>query len=454
MHANLVKIIEDARASYWFIPGCITIFSLALAFFMEWLDVRYASDWLRDAPWLTATRPEGARAVLTAIASSIIGVAGVTFSITIVAVSFASANYGPRLIGNFMRDRSNQFTLGIFIGTFVYCLTILRTVRTADSGYEAFVPHFSILVALALALASIGMLIYFIHHVPETINVGNIAAKIGRNLEEDIAKLFPDVGEMSEPRKKAVPAWSDRESLTRSSVKSKIAGYVQALDEERLVEIAYNQSLLVEVQYRPGDFLVNGAPVLQVFSKDALSEDNLDALTACYAIGQHRTAHQNALFLVDQLVEVIARALSPGVNDPFTAISCFNWLHNSLVCFCERDSEIADQFFPVHAHRIDFDRFASAVFDQSRQYVARDRNVALHVVAIITESAIRAKNEEQRAILLLHLKKLAEASAEALGEDGGAAEIGERYDEAIKLLYDPGYRAESRESPSWFGGRA
>ncbi|MEO1135283.1 MAG: DUF2254 family protein, partial [Pseudomonadota bacterium] len=176
MHANLIKIIEDLRASYWFIPGCMTIAALFLSFFMQWLDAQYGAAWLRDYDWATATRTEGARSVLTVIAGSIIGVAGVTFSITIVAVSYASANFGPRLIGNFMRDRGNQLTLGTFIATFVYCLMILRTVRNAaaedaSQSFDAFVPHLSILMALGLSLASIGVLIYFFHHVPETINV-------------------------------------------------------------------------------------------------------------------------------------------------------------------------------------------------------------------------------------------------------------------------------------------
>lgn len=188
MHANFAKVFLDLRASYWFIPACMTLAAIILSMLMTWLDANYAANWMRDFQWLTASRTDGARSVLNVIAGSTIGVAGVTFSITIVAVSFASANFGPRLIANFMRDRGNQITLGTFIGTYVYCLMVLRTVRDAsapniENSFQAFVPHFSVLAALVLALSSVAVLIYFIHHVPESLNVENLAAKVGRQLQ-------------------------------------------------------------------------------------------------------------------------------------------------------------------------------------------------------------------------------------------------------------------------------
>lgn len=199
MDAKLIKVFLDLRASYWLIPACMVVVAIGLSALMPWLDANYEADWIRSFEWLTAARTDGARSVLTVIAGSTIGVAGVTFSITIVAVSFASANFGPRLIANFMRDRGNQITLGTFIGTYVYCLLVLRTVRNAsepdiENSFQAFVPHFSVLVALLLALSSVAVLIYFIHHVPETLNVENLVAKVGRQLRRGISELFPDSG--------------------------------------------------------------------------------------------------------------------------------------------------------------------------------------------------------------------------------------------------------------------
>lgn len=459
MYAQFIKFLEDLRASYWFIPTCMALGALVLSFIMHWLDARYGAEWLRDFEWLTATRTEGARAILTVIAGSIIGVAGVTFSITIVAVSYASANFGPRLIGNFMRDRGNQATLGTFIATFVYCLMVLRTVRNASAAegsqtFDAFVPHLSILMALSLALASISVLIFFIHHVPETINVGNIAAKIGIDLRKRIFDLFPDYDELAASEKNKAAAWNTIEELTHSRVSADGAGYVQALDESRLAELAANNDYLIRVQYRPGDFVIVKNTILDVWAANELDGDSIADLQACYAIGQHRTAHQNILFLVDELIEIIARALSPGINDPFTAITCFNWLKVALTYFAEREPNVAPPALRVQLYPISFERFAAAIFDQSRQYVSSDRNTALHVVTIITEVAAQTQSDKKRAILREHLDKLIAACRDNLRENEGGSEVAARYDEALELLSTPDGYEKYRNSSDWFGGRA
>lgn len=462
MHANFIKVFQDLRASYWFIPGCMAIASLVLSFVMQWLDAQYGAGWLRDFNWLTATRTEGARSVLTVIAGSIIGVAGVTFSITIVAVSYASANFGPRLIGNFMRDRGNQVTLGTFIATFVYCLMILRTVRNATAedasqSFDAFVPHLSVLMALFLALASIGVLIYFIHHVPETINVGNIAAKIGKQLKDGVTNSFPDVKALQRPDDKAQTiSWDQCSTLRHRSINADCAGYIQALDEERLAEIARDDALLIRVQYRPGDFVTVTDIILDIWGEDTVSEDRIEDLQACYAVGQHRTAYQNILFLIDEMVEIIARALSPGVNDPYTAITCFNWLKVGLVQFILHDETAnhPDASNPVQVHPISFERFVSAIFDQSRQYVCRDRNVSLHVLAVLTETAILIKDDSRRRGLIEQMEKLASACSASMNDEEGGRDIAERYQETLRNLSDPKGHDVYRNDQKLLGGRA
>ncbi len=459
MHANLIKALQDLRASYWFIPSCMALAAFALSFFMQWLDARYGAAWLRDFDWLTATRTEGARSVLTVIAGSIIGVAGVTFSITMVAVSYASANFGPRLVGNFMRDRGNQITLGTFIATFVYCLMALRTVRgaaddSAGQSFDAFVPHLSILVALFLALASISVLIYFIHHVPETINVGNIAAKIGEQLRNGILNTFPNLDEIEPSKKSAKLSWSQAEKeFLHTKVDADRDGYVQALDEAQLGEIAGSEDLLIRVQFRPGDFVTLQDAILDVWAENEIGDDIIRNLQACYAIGQQRTANQNILFLVDELVEIIARALSPGINDPFTAITCFNWLKVCLVCFALREEKqrrpaASD---PVQLYPVDFERFVSAIFDQSRQYVCRDRNVSIHVITVLTETAALIPEGPRRHSLITQMQKLANACAENMRNHEGGADVAARYEDALRMLSDPCGHEKYRGSQKWFG---
>ena len=460
MYANLTKLLADIRASYWFFPSCMVIAAVALSIVAPLLDRTIGAGWLGGFDWLTAARTTGARSVLTVIAGSIIGVAGVTFSITVVAVSYASANFGPRLIGNFMRDRGNQITLGVFIGTFVYCLLILRTVRDASSGdatsADAFVPHLSVLLALTLALMSVGFLIYFFHHVPETINVSNIAARIGGQLRNGVVNLFPDPDTLPAPGGKADTAWDYRtSSMKHAPIEATDEGYIQTLDEKRLFKVADANGLLVRVQYRPGDFVIIGDTVLDVWSTTKLDNPTTRDLRACFALGRRRTPHQNVLFLVDELVEIIARALSPGINDPFTAITCIDWLKVGLGSFIAHDDDAADPVGsgPVRIYPVTFERFVSRIFDNSRQYVCTDRNVALHAIACMTEIAARLDDDARRQIVISHMKALADASAVALGDHPGAQDIADRHREALAILADPDGYGKHRNSQAWFGGR-
>ncbi|MEY8839441.1 DUF2254 family protein, partial [Cribrihabitans sp. XS_ASV171] len=184
--ALALKTFYDIRASYWFVPTCLALLAVVLAQVTLWIDGH--PDWVGTVlpESMIHTQIDGARTTLSVIAQSVIGVAGVMFSITMVAVSFASGNFGPRLIGNFMRDRGNQWSLGILISTFVYALIILRAVQSKFGAEEAFVPQLSLVVAMGLAFLSVMVVIYFVHHVPETINVSNIAARLGRELCHDL----------------------------------------------------------------------------------------------------------------------------------------------------------------------------------------------------------------------------------------------------------------------------
>ncbi len=187
MIARALKFLDGIRASFWFVPTLMSVVAVALAFVLTGFDSQFGAAWLRDVGWLYANKPEGARVLLSTVASSMITVAGVTFSMTTLAVSFASGNIGPRVLSNFMRDRGNHVTLGTFIATFLYCIFVLRTIRAENEVdnqiYEPFVPHTAILGALILTAASVAVLIYFIHHVPESIHMSNVVANIGRGLE-------------------------------------------------------------------------------------------------------------------------------------------------------------------------------------------------------------------------------------------------------------------------------
>ncbi|MEO1137915.1 MAG: DUF2254 domain-containing protein [Pseudomonadota bacterium] len=325
--ALLLKLAQDVRASYWFIPATMVIAALALAYVSEWADRHVDLLPLQLPATFTDTQVEGARSTLSTIATSVIGVTGVMFSMTIVAVSFAAGNYGPRLIGNFMRDRGNQISLGILIATFVYALSILRAVQDPSeaAGGEAFVPQYSMLLAMIGSIVAVFTMIYFVHHVPETINVSNITSNLGQRLEREIISLIDAEADLDALSEDTYP---DRDP--DAHITSEEAGYIQTLNYNRLEDLTKERAWVIRIEKLPGEFISTFTPVLSVWCDASLSDDERANLRDCYAVGASRTEHQNVLFLVDELVEMLARALSPGVNDPFTAINCLNWMHNAL----------------------------------------------------------------------------------------------------------------------------
>lgn len=408
----------------------MVVVAVLLAAFAERVDGWFSVSDLSAYFPLVDTQPTGARAVLSTIAGSIIGVAGVTFSVTMVAVSFASANFGPRLIGNFMRDRGNQMTLGVFIGTFVYALLILRTVRASDDSIDAFVPHFSVLVAVVLALASVGMLIYYIHHVPETINVGNIAANLGRDLHHGIHALFPDRDDLREATVEY--GWVEGADMSDAvPIRATYSGYMQTLDEAQLVTIAEHHDLKIIVQSVPGDFVTPADFVMSVWPKSAVDEGVIGELLETYALGDQRTKHQNVAFVVEQLVEIIVRALSPGINDPFTAVTCLNWLRSGLEEFAQRETNAGqpDGDERVFLRPLSFVELLRLACDGSRQYVAQNGLVALHMIAMLAKVADGLAPGPRQNAVRDEIQKLFASSQAVLTDPSELAAIKERMEQ-------------------------
>ncbi|WP_157735952.1 DUF2254 domain-containing protein [Granulosicoccus antarcticus] len=459
----MIKLINDIASSYWFVPMCMVLGAMGLGLGLGWLDANQATGWL---PWQIHANADDARTLLSVVATSVLGVAGVTFSITVVAVSFASSNYGPRLINNFMGDKGSQYTLGTFIGTFVYCLTVLTNLHgpyTTESGeqIDAFIPNLSLSVALLLSLASIYVLIYFINHITEIINIENITASIGHSLTNRINKPFPNRGSHI-PRIDEPDFQTAIHGRNMHSVKAETIGYIQAIDLDRLSSLTQEQDLLIRIHYRPGDFTTTHDCLLSLWTG---SDEDIshDSLRECFATGQERTEHQNVLFLAEQLSEVIARALSPGINDPFTAISCMNWFRTALMEYLSDGyststdhSDANDDSRParIQLTPIDLSRLCAVMFDYTRQYVAADRNTSLHTLALIAECAWHAGPGPSRTLLLMHLDKLHKSSLSCMAGNVESQDITRRYEEALSIFSSKRDINEVRACATWFGGSA
>ena len=460
MRAFFLQYLTAIRASYWFIPSLMFSSAVAAAFLTLWIDAIWGAEWMNELELFRLTDVESARTVLSTIAASMIGVAGVTFSITLVAVSFASSQFGPRLVGNFMRDRGNQITLGTFISTFIYAMMVLRSVAAPTEELAAFVPHISVLLSIAAAIWSVGVLIYFIHHVPASIDIGTITSNVGRALIGGLDEVFPNAG-----RPGALPAGLDVKDFARGArVLAERTGYVQTVDDYALLAIAQEDDIVIRLQRRPGDFVAEGDVLLHALTPDggASGENGLrqeGRMRDLFAIGDDRTADQNILFLAEELIEIAGRALSPGINDPFTAMTCIDWLTTAMSGMAERETPCpyrADEDGTVRlvGHSVDFERLCDRIIPRLTPYVARDYMASIHMVHRLAAATATIDDPKRRAHLRGHLEDFAAAAEDGLSLGPSLASFRQATDQARRLLDVPDAKLDLLFDQSWYGGSA
>lgn len=285
--------------------------------------------------WIQAGSADAGRQVLIAIAAAVLTVIGVVFSITILALTLASQQFGPRMMRNFVRDIGNQVSLGVFVATFVYSVLSLRSITSAPpTRLGPFVPRLSITTAEALLLVDLAVLIYIIHHIARSIQLPEVIAGIARDLMRSIDVEFPEVGTAPNPLSSTgngksvaelVQLIDDRGGVVHADA----SGYLQFVGYAQLVEIASRTDAVIRLNHRPGHFIVAGRPLATVWPGGASGQVAL-ALAKAHVTGPHRTLMKDPVFAIDQLVEIGIRALSPAVNDTFTALTCIDWLAAGL----------------------------------------------------------------------------------------------------------------------------
>ena len=468
MRAILLKTFDTLRSSYWFIPSIMAALAVMLAITMILIDSYYGSSWINHVRWLYVASPSGARQVLSSIGGSMITVAGTVFSVTIAAVVYASGQYGPRLLTNFMKDRGNQVTLGTFIATFIYCLIVLRTVRSSDesSGYS-FVPNTALLVGVILALCSIAVLIFFIHHVPSKIHINAVIEDVGVQLIDGIGERYPQkFGSEREnvdtdERGDIVPSTFRREAgedtaSERVLVDAMKTGYIQIVDDDRLIEIARKHDLVLRLQYLPGDFIHVGRTLVEAWPPERCGPHVVKAILGAYSTGSKRSAIQDLRFLIDELVEIAARALSPGVNDPFTAMSCLDWLSAGLSDLARRDlpSHLRvdrDNALRVITHPQSFEDFLERALGSLLQYVAADMIAGLRYLVVLGEISLSCEDHRRVQTIALYVDRL-ETLAEQSLDAFNLARLRERATQLRKAFAEPDFKRRLRDSNAWLGG--
>jgi uncharacterized membrane protein len=429
---RLLAMLETLRANYWLVPALMAAGAIGLSFLTIEIDSRLDTEVIDSLGWVYGGGTEGARALLSTVAGSIITVAGVVFSIIIVVMSLASSQFGPRILRHFVRDRVNQFVLGTFVATFIYCLLVLRTVRGQDEG--GFLPHVSVTVALVLALVSLSVLIFFIHHVAVAIQAPNVIANVAHELDGVIDRLFPD-GHPQEPN--GAPGWFNESDCT--VVEADASGYLQAVDTDLLLEQAAAREARIRLLRRPGHFITAGTPIAHVAPASACDAKVMKKVNAALILGPHRTPTQDVEFAIHQLVEIAVRALSPGVNDPFTAMTCLDWLGSALRRLVETEMPEEHRLTRegktlVTIPATTFTGVCDAAFNQIRQHARRDVAVTIRLLETIAAVASDARRPEHRDALRCHADLARRNSRATIHDQQDQRDIHSRYAAVMRTI--------------------
>ncbi len=421
MKARLRQLLAYLVDAFWLLPAVLTLLAVVLAVGLVEFDRNFQGpDALRQSAWLYNGGGTGARTLLGAVAGSAIGVAGTVFSITIAALSLASGQMGPRLLRSFMRDRGNQVTLGMLLGTFTYALMVLRSVRTTGEG--EFTPHLAMSVGILLAFGCVIVLIYFVGHIAGRINVETVIELVAADLRRAMKRL--SVARPSPPEAAPEPDWTDAVPVIDTR-----EGYLQHLDAEGLADWAAERRASVQLLIRPGHYLFPQTPVAYV--RSAAADAALDAVRNATAIGSQRVGDSDPEFAIRQLVEVAMRALSPGIHDPFTAISVLDRLGGALCGLRETTFPtgrwVRDGRVVLVAPVVDYAGLVDAMFHGIRQSAAGQVSVLIRLLEVLTAVANCEQSPERQQVLRRHADLAFATAIESISSVADRADVRERY---------------------------
>ena len=372
------------------------------------------SAWVPKALFPSHADPQTAQVILAGIAASIMTVVSIVFAIVLMTLTLASMQFSPRIIVSFARDRVTQWTLGIFLGTFLFCIAALPAARSLP---HPFAPVTTVLGAMLLALACVAWLLYFIHHISQAISVNQIVDRIASETEAMTDEMMPH------PRRHSRMADNDQinPATWETPVLSNVSGYIRFIDTEQLVARAKFYRVKIQVLRRVGQFVPAGIPLMMVYKGERLYSEGSAELRGAFDLGPSRTLQQDLEFGVLQIVDIALKAISPAVNDPSTAISCVDQLSRILIRFASRELPESTLYDPPGFVRVsiqwtDFDRMVDAAFEQIRLYSPSDMAVSLRLLRALGDIAVSTPDLQYRRTLAERGRRIVAGCAQKLGE--------------------------------------
>jgi uncharacterized membrane protein len=403
--------VEYLRGAMWALPTLAVVLALIAGSVLALVDIGPDSPF---EPLLFQGTSDDARALLIGIASTMITVIALVLGLTVVALQLASTQYSPRLLRNFLRDRVNQVVLSVFVATFTYSTAGLYTVGISGGQRTNDFPRLAVTGALVLLFASLVMLVFFVHHLVHSIQVDEIMATVERNTLHVIEHDLPTVGITAGPLP-APPVWAVALPAHRS-------GYLQTVHPDVLLATAVARDVNVGVASMVGDHVVAGSPLVWLWRPSPEQPPPPRAefehvVPEAVRIGFERTMEQDAAFGVRQLADIASKALSPAINDPYTAVQALQHIavvlaelsHRPLGSQVLRDSSGAAR---VTIPGRDFAYYIDLACGQIRRYGRSEPRVMLALLRILRSTGRFCADDDNRAVLA-HQVRLVLADAEA-----------------------------------------
>ncbi len=399
---KLKQLWSDLRSNFWFMPSLIVLASIALAVTLIQSDSAGSDRWLNQWPRLFGAGAEGARGMMSTIAGSMMSIVGVSFSMILVVLALASSQYTSRILRNFMRSRVTQAVLGIFAGIFTYCLIVLRTIRSGDEG--AFVPNLAVFFGFVMALVGVGTLMFFIHHIASSIQASSIIASIAEETNATIDLLFPEKlghGPDEDDDEQIPPPLAKRNWCV---IQSRENGYIQNVNNDGLLRVARDWKTVVRMERGIGEFVVQNTPLVSLAMEDQPDQEKISALHAAFSISRFRSVEQDPAFGIRQIVDVGLKALSPGINDTTTAVTCVDYLTAILAPMATRQIPSLHRYekgeLRVIAKGVSFESLLSESFNQIRSSANGNVAIILHMLdSFQTLAGLTTRTQRRRALL-------------------------------------------------------
>ena len=428
---------EALRTNLWLVPVLETV-AVVLLFTVTYTADRSAYDGLiQFPPWVLSGTADVARVLLATVAAAIITVVGIVFSITIVALTLASTQFGPRMLRNFVRDPGTQLSLGTFVASFCYAMIALVSVGGGPHG--DFVPHLSITVTLLFTLFDVAVLIFFLNHIATMIQLPVVIANIATTLVNEVTAM-----ESADAFGVGVARGPSHEELlahlaeSGAPIRTPRSGYLQVIRHDILVKIATKADAVVQLPHRPGHFMVAGQVIARVWPPEA-AESVAERLALGHVAGAYRTLPQDVSFGFDQLVEIALRALSPAVNDTFTGMTCVDWIAD---CLCRiaplwhphrirRDSE---GHIRVIAFQPSFERLVERTFDTIRQAAIGMPAIMIRQLDAIAKVIEQIPERKRRTALIRQAEAIQRSNLATVPDPSDRDDVTQRYEAVLALV--------------------